>query len=56
MLSAARANLKILHPLPRVNEIDVEVDKTPYAHYFEQAANGIYVRQALLTLLLNKDL
>lgn len=56
MLSAARANLKILHPLPRVNEIDVEVDKTPYAHYFEQAANGVYVRQALLTLLLNKDL
>jgi len=55
MLSLAKSNLKILHPLPRVNEIDVGVDKTPYAHYFEQAANGLYVRQALLTLLLNKS-
>lgn len=56
MLSVARPNLKILHPLPRVNEIDTGVDETPYAHYFQQAANGIYVRQALLTLLLNKDI
>lgn len=56
MLSAARPNLKILHPLPRVNEIDVGVDNTPYAHYFEQAANGLYVRQALLALLLNENL
>ncbi|MBX3708477.1 MAG: aspartate carbamoyltransferase, partial [Gammaproteobacteria bacterium] len=56
MLSSARPNLKILHPLPRVNEIEVGVDLTPYAHYFEQAANGIYVRQALLSLLLNKSL
>lgn len=54
MLSAARPNLKILHPLPRVNEIDASVDQTPYAHYFAQAANGLYVRQALLTLLLNE--
>jgi aspartate carbamoyltransferase catalytic subunit len=56
VLAKARPNLKILHPLPRVNEIDMEVDKTPYAHYFEQAANGVYVRQALLTLLLNETL
>ncbi|VVC74765.1 Aspartate carbamoyltransferase [Aquicella siphonis] len=55
MLSSVRPNLKILHPLPRVNEIDTGVDETPYAHYFQQAANGIYVRQALLTLLLNKE-
>lgn len=55
LLASAKSNLKILHPLPRVNEIDMEVDKTPYANYFEQAANGIYVRQALLTLLLNRD-
>lgn len=53
MLSGARPNLKILHPLPRVNEIDVSIDATPYAHYFEQAANGLYVRQALLSLLLS---
>jgi aspartate carbamoyltransferase catalytic subunit len=54
MLRTARENLKILHPLPRVNEIAVEVDETPHAYYFQQAANGLYVRQALLTLLLNK--
>lgn len=54
MLNTARPNLKIMHPLPRVNEIDVGVDKTPYAHYFQQAENGLYVRQALLNLLLNK--
>jgi len=51
-----RANLKVLHPLPRINEIDMGVDKTPYSHYFVQAANGVYVRQALLALLLNEKL
>jgi aspartate carbamoyltransferase catalytic subunit len=56
MLTEAKPNLKILHPLPRVNEIDVRVDETPYAYYFEQAANGVYVRQALLTLLLGRGL
>jgi len=56
MLTKAKANLKILHPLPRVNEIAMDVDKTPYAHYFPQAANGVHVRQALLTLLLNESL
>lgn len=53
-LKEARDNLKILHPLPRVNEIAVEVDKTPYAYYFQQAENGVYARQALLALVLNK--
>jgi aspartate carbamoyltransferase catalytic subunit len=56
MLARAKPNLKILHPLPRVDEIDVKVDKMPYAHYFEQATNGVYLRQALLTLLLNEAL
>jgi aspartate carbamoyltransferase catalytic subunit len=51
-----KPNLKILHPLPRVNEIDMGVDKTPYSHYFIQAANGVYVRQALLALLLNEKI
>ncbi len=51
----ARANLKILHPLPRVNEISIEVDAMPYAHYFQQASNGVPVRQALLTLILNES-
>jgi aspartate carbamoyltransferase catalytic subunit len=53
-LKKAKSNLKILHPLPRVNEITPDIDKTPYAHYFAQAANGVCVRQALLSLLLNK--
>lgn len=55
-LAKIKANLKILHPLPRINEIDIGVDKTPYSHYFIQAANGVYVRQALLALLLNEKL
>ncbi|PLK57947.1 aspartate carbamoyltransferase [Candidatus Palibaumannia cicadellinicola] len=54
-LTHARANLKVLHPLPRVDEIAYEVDKTPYAYYFQQAGNGIFTRQALLALVLNKQ-
>lgn len=54
--SKIKSNLKILHPLPRVNELEIGIDKTPYAHYFTQAANGIHVRQALLALLLNEKL
>ena len=50
-----RCNMKILHPLPRVNEINTNVDKMPYAWYFKQAGNGIYARQALLTLILNNE-
>ncbi|HTM62904.1 MAG TPA: aspartate carbamoyltransferase [Gammaproteobacteria bacterium] len=53
MLAQAKPNLKILHPLPRVDEIDVAVDNTPYAYYFQQAENGIFVRQALLSLILS---
>ncbi|AYN24700.1 aspartate carbamoyltransferase [Buchnera aphidicola] len=51
-LKNARNNLKILHPLPRIDEIDNDVDYTPYAWYFKQAANGIYARQAILSLVL----
>ncbi|MFW5781686.1 MAG: aspartate carbamoyltransferase [Candidatus Muiribacteriaceae bacterium] len=51
MLDFAKDNLKIMHPLPRVDEIDTDVDSTEFAYYFEQAANGIPVRQALLSLL-----
>ena len=54
-LSAAKENLKVLHPLPRVDEIATDVDKTPHAYYFEQARNGVYIRQAVLALLLNKE-
>jgi len=54
MLGNAKSNLRIMHPLPRVNEIATDVDKTKHAYYFEQAENGMYVRQALLGLVLGK--
>lgn len=51
-LSAARADMLVLHPLPRVNEISVEVDDDPRAVYFKQAKYGVYVRMALILTLL----
>lgn len=54
MLEGARPTMKILHPLPRVDEIATDVDATPHAYYFEQARNGVYARQALLALVLNE--
>ena len=53
-LKDAKTTLSIMHPLPRVNEIDVDVDDDPRAHYFEQAENGRYVRMALILFLLGK--
>ena len=53
-LKKAKTNLKILHPLPRAGEIDKLIDKLPYAFYFNQVANAIYIRQAILALLLGK--
>lgn len=55
-LQPARENLKVLHPLPRVDEIDTDEDATPHAYYFQQAENGVYARQALLALVLNETL
>lgn len=55
MLSEVKDNLKILHPLPRVDEITTDVDSTPYAYYFEQAENGVYARQALLALVMTNE-
>ncbi|MFN8242295.1 MAG: aspartate carbamoyltransferase, partial [Bacteroidales bacterium] len=43
---------KILHPLPRVNEIHIDVDANQKAYYFEQALNGVYTRQAIICSLL----
>ncbi|MBB6115449.1 aspartate carbamoyltransferase catalytic subunit [Rahnella inusitata] len=54
-LTHAQPHLKVLHPLPRIDEITPDVDKTPYAWYFQQAGNGIFARQALLALVLNAD-
>lgn len=51
IVQGVKKNLKILHPLPRVNEIQREVDELPSAAYFDQAANGIPTRQALLALV-----
>ena len=53
MLGKAKENLKILHPLPRINEIAADVDDNPHAYYFQQAQNGLYARQALICDVLN---
>ncbi len=53
-LSRAKDNMIILHPLPRVNEINIDVDDTKFAKYFKQAANGIPVRQAIIAVALEK--
>ncbi len=52
MLKNSKPNLKVLHPLPRVNEINENVDDLPQAYYFQQAQNGVYVRQALMASIL----
>lgn len=52
LLCMAKPNLKILHPLPRVQEIAQEVDDHPAAYYFRQALNGLYVRQSILSEVL----
>ncbi len=52
MLSNSKDNLRILHPLPRVTEISPDVDKNEKAYYFQQAQNGLYVRQAILCKVL----
>lgn len=48
MLAKAKPNMKILHPLPRVNEISPDVDDSPHAYFFRQAKNGLFVREALI--------
>ena len=48
MLAGSKPNLRILHPLPRINEIAYDVDDSPKAYYFQQAQNGLYVREALI--------
>jgi len=52
MLDGARKNMKVLHPLPRVNEIALDVDEAPQAYYFQQALNGVYTRQAIIAYIL----
>ena len=52
MLDGCKPSMKVLHPLPRVNEIHTDVDASPHAYYFDQARNGVYVRMAILTSIL----
>ena len=54
-LEGCKDSLTIMHPLPRVNEISTEVDKTKYAKYFEQALNGKYIRMALILKLMEES-
>ena len=56
MLDDSKDNLRILHPLPRVNEINQDVDDNPKAYYFQQAQNGLYARQAIICRALNIDI
>ena len=56
LLSNGKENLIVMHPLPRVTEIDPEVDKTSHAVYFKQAFNGVPVRMALLSLVMGDKL
>lgn len=53
-LKGAKSNLRIMHPLPRVDEIAQDVDSTKYAYYFQQAENGLHTRKALLSLVLGQ--
>lgn len=55
VLRQIKKNAIIMHPLPRVNEISLEVDKDKRAAYFRQAKNGLYIRMALLRMIFNKD-
>lgn len=54
LLEEAKDDLVVLHPLPRVDEIDTDVDALPQAKYFEQAHNGVPIRMALLDLLMSE--
>jgi aspartate carbamoyltransferase catalytic subunit len=51
-VKTAKKDLIILHPLPRIDEIAPEIDQTPYARYFQQVGNGLFVRMAILSLVL----
>jgi aspartate carbamoyltransferase catalytic subunit len=52
MLNGTKPNMRVLHPLPRVNEINTDVDESPKAYYFTQALNGVYTRMAIMALIL----
>lgn len=53
MLRNTKPNVRVLHPLPRVNEIHTDVDSSEKAYYFEQALNGVFAREAIISHILN---
>ena len=53
MLENTKPTVRVLHPLPRINEIDIDVDNNPKAYYFTQALNGVFVRQAIIAKVLD---
>ena len=53
MLAKTKPNVRILHPLPRVNEISTDVDSNEKAYYFEQARNGVFTREAIISHVMN---
>jgi aspartate carbamoyltransferase catalytic subunit len=53
MLEGTKPSMRVLHPLPRVNEIHPDVDASPKAYYFPQAMNGVYTRMAIMSLILD---
>jgi len=55
MLEGVDSKFRVMHPLPRVDEIDFEIDNTRHAYYFQQMNNGLYVRMALLELLIGEN-
>src|SRR5512133_1183041 len=55
MLDGTKETMRVLHPLPRVNEIDQDVDANPKAYYFTQALNGVFVRQAIIASILGVE-
>lgn len=54
MINGSKPNMKVLHPLPRVNEISMDVDASPKAYYFQQARNGVYTRMAIISSILGR--
>jgi aspartate carbamoyltransferase catalytic subunit len=55
MLHNTKPNMRVLHPLPRVNEIHPDVDRNSKAYYFEQARNGVFTREAIIAYTLHLD-
>ena len=56
LIERTNPDITVMHPLPRVDEIATDVDALPGAAYFRQAANGVWVRMALLTLVMDRQI